>query len=482
MTEPGLRPDTLPDREQVPATRDPGTRHAPPAGGDVATARIDSLDYEGNGVARVAGKAVFIEGAVPGDEVRFRYYNKKRSYDTGGVLDVISPSADRVVPRCPHFGVCGGCSLQHVQPGAQLRHKQQVLSDCLQRIGKVVPDAWLPPLDGPVWAYRRKARLGVRLVPKKGGILVGFRERRRTFITPLESCAVLDPAVSALLVPLRALIATLSCSGRLPQVEVAVGDTQQDAPALALVFRHLEPLDDHDLRALRRFGEAHGAQIFLQPAGPDSVARLWPDTGTLVYRLPEHGVELHFGPTDFVQVNAAVNRMLVGRALELLDPGPQDSVLDLFCGLGNFTLPLARRAGRVLGVEGDAALVERARANALHNAIANAQFLAADLYAVDGSAPWGEERFGKWLLDPPRTGAMAAIKRLPADGSGPERIMYVSCNPGTLARDSEVLVHVKGYRLAAAGVLDMFPHTSHVESLALFEAPTSCGQREVSQC
>ncbi|MHB8347076.1 MAG: 23S rRNA (uracil(1939)-C(5))-methyltransferase RlmD [Acidiferrobacterales bacterium] len=437
----------------------------------MAIARIESLDYEGNGVARLDGKAVFIQGALPGDEVRFRYHNKKRNFDTGGVTEILVPSPDRVVPRCPHFGVCGGCSLQHLRPEAQLREKQQVLRDSLAHIGKVQPDAWFPPLHGPVWGYRRKARLGVRFVPKKGGVLVGFREKRHSFITPLGSCEVLDPAVSALLPPLHTLIAGLSRPERMPQIEVAVGDPMDNVLCVALVFRHLEPLAADDLNQLRRFGECHAVQIFLQPAGPDSISRLWPaESADLVYRLPEQAIELRFEPKDFVQVNATINRALVSRALEILEPGVNEAVLDLFCGLGNFSLPLARRARRVLGVEGDNALVGRARSNAVHNGIGNTEFLAADLYAADGPAPWGSEHFDRWLLDPPRTGAMEVLKRLPPDGSGPRRIVYVSCNPGTLARDSEVLVHVKGYRLAGAGVLDMFPHTTHVESLALFES------------
>ncbi len=443
--------------------------------GDIAVAHIESLDYEGNGVARLAGKAVFIEGALPGDEVRFRYHNKKKNYDTGGVVEILTPSPDRVVPRCRYFGVCGGCSLQHLRSEAQLREKQQVLRDNLAHIGKVQPAAWLPPLHGPVWGYRRKARLGVRVVPKKGGVLVGFREKRHSFITPLESCEVLDPGVATLLPPLRNLISRLSRPERMPQIEVAVGDPVEETPCVALVFRHLEPLAEDDLGLLREFGERHAAQIFLQPAGPDSIMCLWPETAALVYRLPEQQIELRFHPTDFIQINAGINRALVGRALEILDPRGDEAVLDLFCGLGNFTLALARHARRVLGIEGDASLVERARANAAHNGIVNSEFRATDLCSPDGPAPWGEERFDKWLLDPPRTGAMEVVKRLPADGTGPRRIAYVSCNPGTLARDSEVLVHVKGYQLVSAGVLDMFPHTSHVESLALFESTAELG-------
>ena len=442
----------------------------PESGSDIARATIESLDYEGNGVAHIDGKAVFIEGAAPGDEVRFRYHNKKRKFDTGRVIEILQPSPDRVPPRCAHFGVCGGCSLQHVRPEAQLREKQRVLRENLAHIGKVEPESWLAPLPGPVWGYRRKARLGVRVVAKKGGVLIGFREKRHSFITPLSSCDVLDPTISALLPQLRELIGQMSRPERMPQIEVAVGDAGAAAFYAALVFRHLEPLSVADIELLERFGERHSLQIYRQPGGPDSIVRLWPETEVaLAYRLAQQGLELRFLPTDFIQVNAGANQALVTRALQVLDPQACEEVLDLFCGLGNFTLPLAQRARRVVGFEADAALVERARANAAHNAIHNSEFHTANLYDETTPLPWGEARFDSWLIDPPRTGAMEVIKRLAQNGSGPRRILYVSCNPGTLARDSEVLVHVKRYRLVSAGVIDMFPHTSHVESMALFE-------------
>jgi 23S rRNA (uracil1939-C5)-methyltransferase len=328
----------------------------------------------------------------------------------------------------------------------------------------VEPESWLPALDGPHWGYRRKARLGARLVQKKGGVIVGFREKRSAYLTALASCEVLHPRVSALLPLLCNLIATLSTPNRIPQIEVAVGDN-----ATAFVFRHLVPLTANDDARLADFGRQHDIQIFRQPGRPDQLVPVWPQSpAPLVYRLPDANVELEFAPADFIQVNAELNQRMVARALELLDPQPGEAVLDLFCGLGNFTLPLARRAGRVLGIEADAVLIEEARRNARHNNIQNAEFRLADLYSPETPDPWGAERFDKWLLDPPRTGAVEVVKRLPAEG-GPRRILYVSCNPGTLARDSEILVHTKGYRLTAAGVMDMFPQTSHVEAMALFE-------------
>ena len=431
---------------------------------DTTTAYIESITHEGHGVAHVDGKAVFIEGALPGETVLYRTLNRGKSYDLGRMIEIIEPSLDRVTPRCRYFGVCGGCSLQHLRAAAQLPAKQQILRDNLTRIGKVEPESWLPALDGPHWGYRRRARLGARLVQKKGGVIVGFREKRTAYLTALASCDVLHPRVSALLPALRNLIAALSTPNRVPQIEVAVGDN-----ATAFVFRHLVPLTTDDDVRLADFGRQHDIQIFRQPGRPDQLVPVWPESpALLVYRLPEANVELEFAPADFIQVNAELNQRMVARALELLDPQPGESVLDLFCGLGNFTLPLARRAGRVLGIEADAALIEKAQRNARHNQIQNAQFRLADLYSTETPNPWGAERFDKWLLDPPRTGAVEVVKRLPAE-DGPRRILYVSCNPGTLARDSEVLVHTKGYRLAAAGVMDMFPQTSHIEAMALFE-------------
>lgn len=430
--------------------------------GESCSAEVEQLSYDGRGVAHVDGKAVFIDGALPGEHVIFRYGKRQKRYDTGQLLEILSASPARVTPECTYFGTCGGCSLQHLQAEAQLAAKQQVLHDSLARIGKVVPACWLPPLRGPTWGYRRKARLGVRLVPKKGGVLVGFRERRHSFITPLADCKTLDPRLAALLPALTELIEGLSCAERIPQIEAAAGDHD-----VALVIRHLVALTVSDREQLRRFAERHTLQIHLQAEGPESVAALWPlEPPPLSYRLPQHDVEILFAPTDFVQVNTAANAGIVKLALQLLELRPHESVLDLFCGVGNFTLPLARRAARVLGLEGNAVLVERAQGNAAHNRISNASFRQADLYREGPSIPWGEEHFDKLLLDPPRSGAIEVIKRLPAHR--PARIVYVSCYPATLARDSDYLVHALGYRLASVGVADMFPQTSHTEAIALF--------------
>ena len=434
--------------------------------GDTTIARIESLTHEGRGVARIDGKAVFVDGALPGEQVRLQITQQHKSYDLAVTVEVLEASPDRVTPRCRYFGFCGGCSLQHLRTAAQLPAKEKVLRDNLQRIGKVDPESWLPALSGEHWGYRRKARLGVRFVEKKGGVVVGFREKAHSFLAPLASCEVLDARVSPLLPALRELIAGLSRPDRIPQVEVAAGDT-----AVALVIRHLLPLNDVDYQRLAAFGQKNEVQIFCQPGRPDELVSIYPaHPETLTYRLPEFDLELEFSPTDFIQVNSGLNREMVHHALALLDPKPTDSVLDLFCGLGNFTLPIARGTGRVLGVEADAALVAKGRRNAERNGITNAEFRQGDLYHAEAVSPWGQEYFGKWLLDPPRTGAMEVVKRLPEAG-GPQRIVYVSCNPATLARDSEILVHTKGYRLRTVGVMDMFPQTSHVEALALFERP-----------
>ncbi len=440
-------------------------RLAPAAEAEEAQAVVEALTDDGRGLARVAGKVVFVDGALPGETVRLRYRRRRRRYDTARLVEVLHPSPERVTPPCPFFGTCGGCTLQHLAPEAQVRAKQQILAEQFRRLGGgLEPGVWLAPVTGPVWGYRRRARLGVRVVPKKGGVLVGFRERAHSYITGLDACLVLEPRLSALLPALRELVAGLSAPDRLPQIELAAGDAEA-----ALVFRHLVPLTDADRERLRDFGTRHGVQIYLQPAGPQSVTPLYPERpAPLEYALEDFGLVLAFGPTDFIQVNAAVNRAMVRQAVAWLDPGPHEAVLDLFCGLGNFTLPLARRAGRVLGLEASADLVTRARANAARHGLANAEFRVADLYAPEAGegGGWGDFHFDKLLIDPPRSGAMEAIKRLPEPG--PKRIVYLSCYPATLARDSAYLVHARGYRLAAAGILDMFPHTRHVESMAVF--------------
>lgn len=431
--------------------------------GETTVVRVESLSLEALGVARIHGKAIFIEDALPGETVRVMVTKRRKSYDLGKAVEIIEASPERVTPRCRYFGVCGGCSMQHLTSAAQLPAKEKVLRDNLQRIGKVEPEMWLPALSGPHWEYRRKARLGVRVVEKKGGVIIGFRERAHSFITPLASCEVLDGRISTLLPALRELITNLSCPDRIPQIEVAVGDS-----LAALAFRHLVPMTEQDDQQLADFGARHGVQIFRQPGRPDALVPIWPrPPEPLSYELSEYDVRLEFAPADFIQVNADLNRLMINQALRLLDPQPDDAVLDLFCGLGNFSLPLARRSRRVLGLEADPALIEKARHNAARNGMGNVEFRSADLHSAEGPDPWGADQYDKWLLDPPRTGAIEVIKRLPEQGA-PRRIVYVSCNPGTLARDAEVLVQLKGYRLQAAGVMDMFPQTSHVESMALF--------------
>jgi len=423
---------------------------------------VDSLAHDGRGVAHIDGKAVFIDGALAGETVAIEYLATHRHHDEARVREVHVPSPHRVEPRCPHFGVCGGCSLQHLEAGEQILAKQQVLLDNLQRIGRITPAEVLEPLRGPVWGYRGKARLGVKDVIKKGRVLVGFRERRSAYLADLRRCEVLQPSVGEHLSDLAGLIAGLQARSRIPQVEVAVSGR-----VTALVFRHLDPLCEVDLEKLIAFARDRDFHVYLQPGGADSVRPLWPEDSTLSYALPAEGIELEFAPTDFTQVNAEINGQMVTRVLRLLAPEGGHRVLDLFCGLGNFTLPLARHAGEVVGVEGDAGLVARARRNAQRNGIANAAFQVADLAARQTEALWAGQHYERILLDPPRSGAAAALDLV--GNIRPERVVYVSCHPGSLARDAGRLVGEFGYRLLAAGVMDMFPHTAHVESIALFE-------------
>ena len=428
---------------------------------DPVTTQIESLSHDGRGVAHIEGKATFVDGALPGETVTFIYTSRRRSFDEGAVETVLEASPDRVEPRCPHFGVCGGCSLQHMAPSAQITAKQQVLMENLSRIGNVQPERILEPLAGPHWGYRNKARIGIKYVQKKGGVLVGFRERRKPYVTQTSRCEVLNPVIGQRIEALAQLVEGLSIRDRVPQAEVAVGDD-----AAALVFRHLDPLSDDDLRLLTAFGERSGIHVYLQPGGPETVHCLWPVASELGYGLPDHGVRLVFLPTDFVQVNSEINRNMVNRALELLEVNGQHRVLDLFCGLGNFTLPLARHAAAVTGVEGDAGLVARARANAALNGLDNVTFHATDLFAEVADHDWVKQAYDRILLDPPRSGAAEILPQVA--GMAAKRIVYVSCHPGSLARDAGFLVNEAGYRLLAAGVMDMFPHTAHVESIALF--------------
>ena len=425
-------------------------------------ARIESLDREGRGVAHVDGKTIFVDGAITGEDVEYSAYRKKPAWEAAQIVRIEQEGAARVSPRCAFFGTCGGCSMQHIEERAQVAAKQRVLEDALWHLGRVRPETVLRPLHGLAWGYRHRARMSVRWVEKKGGSLVGFRERRSSYVTEMTSCEVLPPKVSALIRPLRTLIDTLDVQGRIPQIEVAVGDA-----LTVLVLRVLEAVGVEDRERLKRFAEDHGVQLWLQPEGPDSARPFWPpDAPDLYYTLPEHGLRIAFGPTDFTQVNHAVNRLLVGRALSLLDPRPGERITDLFCGLGNFTLPIAGRGAEVLGVEGSAGLLARAEANADANGLAErCRFVLADLF--DARACAGLPPCDKTVLDPPREGAIELVKSFAA--KPPSRIVYVACDPATLARDSAVLVHAQGYRLAAAGVVNMFPHTSHIESIALFE-------------
>ena len=425
-------------------------------------AEIDAMAHDGRGVARVEGKATFLHGALPGERVNFRYLNRRRSHDEGQVVEVLSPAADRVEPRCAQYGVCGGCGLQHMDPRAQIQAKQQLLLDNLRQIGKVEPEQVLPPLlgDSP-WGYRRKARLGVKDVTRKGRVLVGFRERGSSFVADIERCHILHPRVGDILPALSDMIGRLSVSRRLPQIEMAMDDAR-----CVLILRILDPLSADDEQLLQDFQTKHEIVFYLQPGGPETVTPL-ADPVDLDYALPDYDLTLGFFPGDFTQVNTDINRKMIKHAMTLLDPGESDRVLDLFCGIGNFTLPIARLGARAVGVEGDAGLVERARKNAIRNGLENTDFFTADLYAELVAEPWMRETYDKALIDPPRSGALTVLPLLPR--LGVRRLVYVSCYPGTLARDAGELTTKHGYRLLSAGVMDMFPHTAHVESIALFE-------------
>jgi 23S rRNA (uracil1939-C5)-methyltransferase len=429
------------------------------------TGRVEALNHDGAGVVR-AGKAVFVAGALPGESISFIRRRRHRQHDEAELVAVLEAVPGRVEPRCAHFGACGGCALQHLDGAAQLAMKAQQLRDNLARIGRVEPRDWLEPLTGPLWHYRRRARLGARYVRARGRSLVGFRERWSSRVAQLACCEVLAAPVDALLAPLGELLTRLSIRERVPQIEVAV-----TAACTALVVRVLEAPTAAVRQILLEFERAHDVRIFLQPAGPGSVQALSDPAPKLEYALPESNVRLQFEPTDFIQVNEPLNRALVSRVIELLAIDPGSRVLDLYCGLGNFTLPIARRAAGVVGIEGDAGLIARARGNATLNGIGNAEFQCADLAGETWSgAPWANRRYSHVLLDPPRTGAREILPLLAQ--LRPVRVVYVSCHPGSLARDLGILVHEMGFELLAAGIADMFPQTSHVESLAVL-APAS---------
>jgi len=424
---------------------------------------IESLDQEGRGIARREGKVIFVEGALPGEHVTASVYRKNRSFELANVQTVLKPASSRVVPRCVYFGLCGGCALQHVDVATQVAVKQRVLEDAFSHIGKVKPGEMLSPVHGPAWGYRHRARFTVRYVEKKGGALVGFHEKRSSYVADMLSCEVVPSHVSRLLPHLRVLIGAISLKQRLPQIELAIGDD-----AIVLVLRVLERLTDADEAIVRAFADEHRVFIYLQPAGLDTVTPFHPPEGAdLHYALPEFDVKIYFGPTDFTQVNHEVNRVLVRRAMRLLDPKPGERIGDLFCGLGNFSLPIARSGAHVLGIEGSEGLVARAQVNAARNGLSgNTRFEAMNLFKIDAAKLTALGPFDRMLIDPPRDGAAEVVQALGDDA--PRRIVYVACSPATLARDAATLVHEKGYRLDAAGVVNMFPHTAHVESIAVF--------------
>ena len=426
-------------------------------------ATIESLSHDGRGIARLDGKTTFIDNALPGEQVFFQYTFMRRKFDEGRAVDILEPSPDRVTPPCAHSLICGGCSLQHLDPAVQIQRKQAVLAEQLEHFGGLRPERWLEPLTGPVTGYRGKARLGVKYVDAKGDTLVGFREKRNSLIADLAQCEVLIPEVGHRFRDLRALINGLDCRRRLPQIEVARGDD-----AVALVFRHLDPLSPADQDALVAFCRENGLQCYLQPGNESTVHRVWPEQGEerLYYRHPQADVEMAFHPSDFTQVNAEINRRMVPLALDLLEVEAHHQVLDLFCGLGNFTIPAARRAAGVVGVEASDAMVRRGYENARRNGLENVAFHAWDLDSEPKGQPWARQRYERVLLDPPRSGALEMVRMMPQFGA--EKLVYVSCNPATLARDAGELV-ARGYRLSGAGVMDMFPHTAHVESIALFD-------------
>lgn len=425
---------------------------------------IESLDHEARGITRLDGKTIFVDGALPGERVEFVSYRKKPTFEVAHTQRVLKASPFRVTPKCPHFGVCGGCSMQHLDPAAQVAAKQRVLESNLWHLGRIKAERIFSPIYGEAWGYRFRARLSARLVAKKGGMLIGFHERKSSYVADMRQCEILAPHVSALLLPLRELIGALSIPAAMPQIEVAVGDTMT-----ALVLRILEPLNSADENLLRAFADLHKVVFYLQPKGPATAYRFYPlDGPKLSYTLPDYNIEHFFSPTEFTQVNHAINRVLVRRAMSLLDPQPGERIADMFCGLGNFTLPIARSGALVVGIEGSIELVRRAAENAASNGLlGQVEYGVANLFEVTPQTMAALGHFDKMLIDPPREGAVELVNALGDDA--PRRIVYVSCNPATLARDAAILVTQKGYRLKGAGVVNMFPNTSHVESIALFD-------------
>jgi 23S rRNA (uracil1939-C5)-methyltransferase len=435
----------------------------------LGTAYIESLDQEGRGVAHVEGKAIFIQGALPNETVRYQSTRVKASYEFAETKEVLKASNLRVTPKCKHFGMCGGCALQHLDFSAQVAAKQRLLENDLHHIGKVKPENILPPIYGPAWGYRHKARWRVKYVAKKERVLVGFNEKSTPFVADMDSCEVLPPRISALIVPLQEMIAQMSIKDAIPQIELAVGEE-----VVVLVFRVMETPSEKDEALFKAFADKYQVQVWTQTKGLDTVKPFYPlDAPQLSYSLPEFDLKYPFNPTEFTQVNPYINQVMLRRAMQLLAPKAQERIADFFCGLGNFTLPIARSGATVFGMEGLEVLVNRAKESAALNGLTGqVDFEEANLFDVTPELLQGLGHFDKWLIDPPRDGAMALVSALPADNSfGPQRIVYVSCNPATLARDAGILVNEKGYRMLAAGVINMFPHTSHVESIALFERP-----------
>ena len=426
---------------------------------------IESLDHEGRGIAHADGKVIFIEGALTGEHVTYSSYRKKNNYEQAQVGLILKQSFMRVQPECANFGVCGGCSMQHLEARAQVAVKQRVLEDNLERIGRVKAETVLPPIFGQAWGYRQRARLSVRHVLKKGKTLVGFREKNGKYVVDMQHCEILPPKIARLLPLLGELNESFIVRDILPQIEVAIGDHVD-----VLVLRILQALSPSDEAAIRQFADTHKVQFWTQTKGPETIAPFYPlDAPPLSYSLPEFGITMPFAPAEFTQVNSEMNRLMVSRAMRLLAPQPGDRIVDFFCGLGNFTLPIARSGARVLGIEGSDALVKRAGQNAEYNGLSgNTQFAAMNLFEMNEAELAKLGRVDKWLVDPPRDGAIELMKSI-TEATAPQRIVYVSCSPSTLARDAEVLVHEKGYTLKAAGVMNMFPHTSHVESIAVFE-------------
>jgi 23S rRNA (uracil1939-C5)-methyltransferase len=443
-----------------------------PADNPILQATIESLDQEGRGVAHVEGKTIFIDGALPNELVRYQSQQIKPSYEVAKTIEVLKQSNQRVTPKCPHYGLCGGCKLQHMDASAQVAAKQRMLEADLWHIGKVKAGNMLPPLYGPTWGYRHKARLSVKYVEKKQRVLVGFNEKATRYVADMNSCEVLVPEVSALIGPLQELIVQLSIRDKLPQIELAVGEADQkngrEGNVVVLIFRIMDVLTANDETLFKAFADLHQVQVWTQTKGPDTIKPFWPmNAEQLQYSLPEFALTYPFKPNEFTQVNPQINQVMIRRAMQLLKPQAGETIADFFCGIGNFTLPIARSGAQVLGLEGLANLVDRANESAHLNSINNVKFAVADLFKMTPESLAELGTFDKWLIDPPRDGAFELVKAITAE-TAPKLIVYVSCNPATLARDAGVLVQEKGYRLSAAGVINMFPHTAHVESIALF--------------